>query len=107
MQTLLSSQGPIGRKSFLLRVLLLAIVGSLVGYGVYQAGYHLLHFKTVGTFFLIVNWVFFGIAIFIQFMRRLQDLGKPSITFFIPLYNLYLLFLILFMPGREIQADGK
>jgi len=100
MEFLLNSYGPLGRKSFIIRTLGLLLVGSGVGYAVYEAGYHLLHFKTVGIFFAIVNCIFFGIALFIQIMRRMQDLGRPSITFFIPVYNLYLLCLILFAPGK-------
>lgn len=105
MEKLLQTHGPIGRKLFLIRFSAIALVGALTGYAVYQAGYHFLHFKTVGYFFLIVNWVFFGIALFIQIMRRLQDLGKPSITFFIPLYNIYLLALILFVPGKASEKS--
>lgn len=101
METLLNPNGPLRRQPFILRSLGIVIVGILVSIGVYEAGYHMLHFKPVGVFFVLVTWVFFGTALFIQVMRRMQDLGKPSITFFIPIYNLYLLALILFAPGKE------
>lgn len=101
MEYFLKTYGPIGRQAFIIRTLILMILGGLVSFGLYEAGYHFFHFKTVGIFFAIVTWVFFGIALFIQIMRRMQDLGKPSITFCIPLYNLYLLALLLFVPGRD------
>lgn len=106
MEYFLKTHGPIGRQAFILRTLILFVLGGLVSFGLYEAGYHFLHFKAVGYFFVIVTWLIFGTAIFIQIMRRMQDLGKPSITFFIPFYNLYLLALILFVPGKSQEAEA-
>ncbi len=100
MEFLLNTEGPIGRRQFSLRFFGTFAVGCILGFIVYEAGYHFLHFKTVGIFWAIFVWVMVGTALFIQMMRRFQDLGIPSILFFIPVYNLYLLCLLFFKPGQ-------
>lgn len=107
METLLDTRKPLGPARFALNTLGIFIVGALVGYLVYKAGYHFLHFKTVGIFWALCVGIFAGTAWFIQIIRRTRELGFPPILLFIPGYNLYLLFLLFSKPGAPAQPEEE
>ena len=103
MEAIFSTRGPIGRGPFAVRSALILMVGAIVGYGLYKAGYFFLHFKTVGIFWALVAAFVTAVALFVQIIRRAQDIGKPSIWMFVPIYNIYLLGLLLFKEGRTAE----
>lgn len=101
MEFLLQANGPIGRGAFALRLAGVLAVGAGTMYGAYQAGYHFLHFETVGVFFALVMGLVTAIVALLQMMRRCQDLGLPTVFLAIPVFNLYLLALLFFAPSKK------
>ncbi|MGB0372087.1 MAG: DUF805 domain-containing protein [Opitutales bacterium] len=103
MDFLYNTQNPLGRGAFVIRLLIVIVLGVAVSYALYEAGYHFLHFKTVGIFWAILGAFFFGWAAIVQLMRRLRDLDIPGFFAFIPVYNLYVLLLAFTKAGKSEQ----
>ena len=100
MEFLYSTESPLGRVAFAIRFFVILAIGAAVTYGLFEAGYHFLHFKPVGYFWAILGAFFSGWAVFVQFMRRLQDLDIDGIYAFVPVLNLYFLLLAFTKAGK-------
>ena len=100
MEFLFNTQGPLGRAAFAIRFVIILVIGSLITYGLYKAGYKFLHFTTVGVFWALIGGFFTVWALTAQTCRRLQDIGISGIQVFYPVYNLYILLLAFIKPGK-------
>ncbi|MEM7673043.1 MAG: hypothetical protein AAF212_06845 [Verrucomicrobiota bacterium] len=101
MEFLYNTQGPLGRQAFVIRLFVVILLGAIVSFALYQAGYYFLHFETVGIFWAMLGGFFFGWAAIVQLMRRLRDLDIPAIFAFVPVYNLYVLLLAFTKAGKS------
>lgn len=90
----LSSEGCIGRFSFVLRLVLLAALAGAVSYGaIYYFAHNFHHgtFGTLGVFCSIVITLLCVMAGLMQLLKRLRDMGKEAY-----------LTLLLLIPGVNV-----
>ena len=101
MEKMLDTRQPIGPAGFAKNTLIIFIVTGILGFLAYEAGYHFLHFKTVGIFWALCVGIFGAAAWFMLIIRRSKDLSFTPLLLFIPVYNLYLLFLLFAKGGKQ------
>jgi MFS transporter, ACS family, hexuronate transporter len=88
--------GRLGRAAFALRSLVIAVGGTLLATWSFQA------VAGVGHMIAMLVGLFAVVAFAYQAVKRLHDLDRPAWHFFllaIPVYDLYVLILLLFKPG--------
>lgn len=103
----LSSEGRIGRMTFIVRIILICLVASGLAYIAYSYFAHNFHhgeFVTLGIFCSIVIAI---IAIFtglMQFLKRLRDMGKEayfSLLMLLPGVNVLFLLYACSAPSKD------
>jgi uncharacterized membrane protein YhaH (DUF805 family) len=97
MNNLLSFEGRIGRQKYFLTLLIFGVGFQLVNFAITTRLDSPIVFSIVWTLGMMVFFAF-------QIVKRLHDLGKSGTHYwllFIPLYNIYLTFLLLFKKGED------
>lgn len=90
----LSSEGRIGRMTFLVRIIVLCLSAAGLSYLLYSYFAHSFHhgeFATLGVFCSIVVGVIAQLAGLMQLLKRLRDMGKEAY-----------LSLIMLLPGVNV-----
>jgi uncharacterized membrane protein YhaH (DUF805 family) len=104
----LSSEGGIGRISFILRLVLLAAIAAGISYGAIYYFAHYFHhgtFGTLGIFFSIVASLLCMMAGLMQLLKRLRDMGKGayfSLLMLIPGVNVLFLLYACVAPSKAV-----
>ena len=90
----LSSEGRIGRVTFLTRILLLTFFAAALSYIIYHYFAHQFHhgeFVTLGIFCSIVIAIITKLACLMQLLKRLRDMGREA--YFV---------LLMLLPGVNV-----
>jgi uncharacterized membrane protein YhaH (DUF805 family) len=94
----LSSEGCIGRFSFIVRLMLLAAIAAGISYAaIYYFAHHFHHgtFGTLGVFVSIVASLICAMGGLMQMLKRLRDMGKEAyLTLWMLVPGVNVLFLI-------------
>ena len=96
----LSSEGCIGRVSYILRLVLLTAIAASIGSAAiyffeHPDYFHHGAFGTLGVFFAIVASLICGMAGLMQLLKRLRDMGKAAyLTLWMLVPGLNVLFLL-------------
>jgi uncharacterized membrane protein YhaH (DUF805 family) len=96
----LSSEGSIGRFSFILRLVLLTAIAAGISYAAIQffehpEYFHHGHFGTLGVFLGIVASLICAMAGLMQMLKRLRDMGKEAyLTLWMLIPGVNVLFLL-------------
>jgi uncharacterized membrane protein YhaH (DUF805 family) len=99
-----NTKGRINRKSFILRWLFsfgLFVIFTLGYYNSFFAEYESRSFIFFETIYFYILPLFISIFNLIQGAKRMHDVNKSGLYFFIPLYNIYL----TFSPGTRGNND--
>lgn len=107
IQRLLNTQGCLSRADFFFRVTIILTCAVGLSFLIMETVGKIEHYYEVGIFMVIIVAAFAAPTIYIQAMRRLHDMGRRGIgamLLFLPVYNIYLLMLLLFAPGRTKQV---
>jgi uncharacterized membrane protein YhaH (DUF805 family) len=105
----LSSEGCIGRFSFILRLVLLAAIAAGISYAAIQFFEHPDYFHhgafgTLGVFFAIVASLICAMAGLMQMLKRLRDMGKEAyltLLMLIPGVNAFFLLYTCVAPSKK------
>jgi len=103
----LSSEGKIGRMPFTVRIasLLLFAAGlSYIAYAYFAHSFHHGEFTTLGVFCSIVITIIVNLAVLMQLLKRLRDMGKEayfSLLMLVPVVNVLLLLYACIAPPKE------
>jgi len=105
-ESFMSSEGRIGRPQYVLRlVLLVALVIGVTYFSVdYFKDWHEGHYSALGPFCGIIAGLICGLALMMQFIKRLHDMGKPvywSILLLFPGVNVLLLLYAAVAPSKD------
>ena len=90
----LSSEGRIGRMTFVVRIIalsLFAVSFSYIAYSYFAHNFHHGEFATLGIFCSIVIVLICKLAGLMQLLKRLRDMGKDAY-----------LSLLMFLPGVNV-----
>lgn len=106
----LSSEGRIGRASFIARLVVLVAMASAISYaGIYYFEhpdyFHHGTFGTLGVFVGIVASLIAALAGLMQLLKRLRDMGKEaylSIWMLVPGVNIGLLLYACVAPSKTV-----
>ena len=102
MNKLFSTKGRINRQKYFLRTLAITLIAYALAFGI---GFTMGPSETgAGSAGIIASVITIGAVIAQAFLvvKRLHDLGKPGWQYFlmyVPLYNLYLSIVLLFVKG--------
>jgi uncharacterized membrane protein YhaH (DUF805 family) len=109
----LSSEGCIGRFSFVLRIVLLSAIAGAISYGAIHYFAHYFHhgtFGTLGVFVSIVISLLCAMAGLMQLLKRLRDMGKEAyltLLMLIPGVNVLFLLYAIFAPSKAVSLNGR
>lgn len=105
--TFISSEGEIGRLAFTVRVLLLALVASLIAYFAVDYfsdwGHHGATFRPLGVFIGIVATLFCVLIGLMQLLKRLRSMGKQpylSLLLLVPGVNILFILYAMAAPAK-------
>lgn len=101
-----SSEGRIGRVVFAVRLLLLVLLVLGVTHYAMDYFHHWHHgtYQALGVFIGIIVALFCSLALLMQLLKRLRDLGKPaylSILLLVPGVNILLLLYAGLAPSKD------
>lgn len=102
----LSSEGKIGRTTFIVRTLalILCTIGlSFIAYSYFAHNFHHGEFITLGIFCSIVFALICQLVILMQLLKRLRDMGKEaylSLLMLVPGINVLILLYACIMPSK-------
>jgi uncharacterized membrane protein YhaH (DUF805 family) len=102
----LSSEGVIGRFSFICRLVLIVAIAAAVSYAaIYYFAHHFHHgtFGTLGVFVSIVASLLAAMAGLMQLLKRLRDMGKGAyltLLMLIPGVNVLFLLYACVAPSK-------
>lgn len=103
----LSSEGKIGRVTFIVRIVALILLAaglSYIAYAYFAHSFHHGEFATLGIFCSIVIALICQLAGLMQLLKRLRDMGKEaylSILLLLPGVNLLLILYACVAPSKE------
>ena len=104
----LSSEGRIGRVTFVVRLLALTLLAAGISYVTYHYFAHQFHhgeFTTLGIFCSIVIAMIAKFAGFMQLLKRLRDMGKEaylSLLILVPFLNVLFLLYACVAPSKKL-----
>lgn len=105
-ESLISSEGRLGRFSFILRIVILAVLV----YAVYEAASYTFervwhgHFGTLAVFMTIVAGLICSFVALMQVLKRLRDMGKGaylSLLMLVPGVNVLFLLYAAIAPSQS------
>ena len=103
----LSSEGQIGRMTFVVRIVALALFAtgfSYIAYSYFAHSFHHGEFATLGVFCSIVTVLICKLAGLMQLLKRLRDMGKEaylSLLMLLPGVNVLFLIYACMAPSKE------
>ena len=102
----ISSEGQIGRVVFVVRLLILAVLVGVVDHYVMEYFHHWHHgtYAPLGVFVSIIFGLFCVLALLMQLLKRLRDMGKGaylSILLLVPGVNVLLLLYASVAPTKR------
>lgn len=103
IEKFLDSQGRLNRFPFLLNVVATLMVAFLLSLLAHKSLSPIENFDTMALFLILIVASVAAIIVFIQIIKRLHDLGRDGINgllLLVPVYNIYLLLILLFKKGR-------
>ena len=104
IEKFLNSQGRLNRLMFLLNGVATILIALGLSILVHRSLTPIKNFDTMAIFLIIIIALVSVIILFIQVVKRLNDLGRHGINgllLLVPVYNIYLLLLLVFKKGRE------
>lgn len=103
----LSSEGKIGRTTFIVRIVALVLLTaglSFIAYSYFAHNFHHGEFITLGIFCSIVFALICHLAVLMQLLKRLRDMGKEaylSLFMLVPGVNVLFLLYACAAPSKE------
>lgn len=104
--TFISSEGRIGRSTYILRLILLVAVTAVATWlaMAYFDEWHGGHYSALGPFIGIVVGIFCAFTGLMQFLKRLHDIDKPaywSLLLLVPGVNILVLLYAAVIPSKN------
>ena len=104
--TLISSEGRIGRFAYILRLVILVAVAVAASWGAitYFDQWHDGNYSPLGPFVGIVVGLFCALVGLMQFLKRLHDIEKPaywSLLLLLPGVNILVLLYAATVPAKD------
>ena len=102
-----SSEGQIGRITFVVRIVALALFAtgfSYIAYSYFAHNFHHGEFVTLGVFCSIVAVLVCNLVGLMQLLKRLRDMGKEaylSLLMLLPGVNVLFLIYVCMAPSKE------